>query len=65
MRFRCSYEIGSQRRVDVHARRDAGIHLLLHERGMKVAGIDGHQAYVRHGPVALLGRGQASDDRGG
>ena len=42
-------EIGPERRVDVDAGRDTRVHLLLHERGVEMAGIDGHQTDIGHG----------------
>ena len=48
-------EVGAERRVDVDARRDAGVHLLLHEGGVEMAGIEGHQADIGHGRRVLLG----------
>ena len=43
-------EIPAERRVDVHARRHAGIHLFLDERRVKMPGVEGHQAHIRPPP---------------
>ena len=41
-------QIGAERRVHVDDRRDAGRHFLLHQGGVKVPRIPGHQANVGH-----------------
>ena len=46
-------QIGAERREHVHARRDAGVHLLLNERRVKVPRVQGHETHVIHGPTLL------------
>ena len=38
-------EVRAERRVDVHGRVDAGVHLLLDEGGVEVAGVEGDEAH--------------------
>ena len=47
-------QVPAERRVDVHARRDAGIHLFLNEAGVKVSRIQGHETHVGHSTPAFL-----------
>ena len=52
--------------LDVHLGGEVGIHLLLHESGMKVAGIDDDQTDVGHSGFngrAILGRGRRARRR--
>ncbi len=41
-------QVRTERRVDVDHLGDARIHLLLHQGGVEVAGIEGHETDVRH-----------------
>ena len=41
-------EVGPERRVDVHGRRDPRVHLLLDERGVEVPGVEGDEADLLH-----------------
>ncbi len=51
--FQVLVEIPALRRIDVHARGHARIHLLLNQGGMKMAGVERHQADVGHAPFLL------------
>src|SRR5262245_13123793 len=55
-------EIGAERRVDVDALGDAGIHLFLHEPGMEMSGINRHQPDLGH-RAPLLARLTARRER--
>ena len=55
-------EVRAQRRVDVHRLRDARVHLLLDERGVEVAGVEGDEADLRHGRAPLGRRAAARGD---
>ena len=46
--FQMLVEVPALRRIDVHARGHAGIHLFLNQRGMEMTGIQGHQSDLRH-----------------
>ena len=41
-------QVGAEAGEDVDARRDAGVRLLLHQRGVEVSGVVGQQSNVRH-----------------
>ena len=41
-------QIGAERRMDPHERRQPRIHLLLHQRGVEVTGIDDNEVGVGH-----------------
>ena len=47
-------QIRPERREDIDARSDAGIHLLLDQGGMEVPGIERHQSNLSHRAAALL-----------
>lgn len=58
-------EIGSERCVDVHARSDTRIHLLLNEPRVEMPGIERYEADVRHRAAALLhGHPRAAEQTG-
>jgi hypothetical protein len=40
-------QVGPERREHVHGRVDARVHLLLDQGGVKMAGVERHQAHVR------------------
>ena len=42
-------EVGAERRVDVHGRVDARVHLLLDQAGVEMAGVQGDEAHPRLG----------------
>ena len=42
-------QVRAERRIDMRLGRKVRIHLLLHQSGVKMAGIDDDQASVRHG----------------
>ena len=52
-------EVGPERRVDVHGRVDAGVHLLLDEAGVEVAGVEGDETHP-----GLGGRGAHREPEG-
>ena len=59
-------EVGPERRVDVDGGGHARIHLLLHQRGVEVAGIQGDEADVGHGgaPFPRAGAGRQRRHQG-
>jgi hypothetical protein len=58
-------QVGADRRVDVDARRDdARIHLLLDQAGVKVPGVERHEAHG-HRRGLLSGRAACGDERHG
>ena len=56
-------EVRALGRVDVDRRRDVGVHLLLHEPGMEVPGIERHEAKRRAGVCSNChGKGHHTDE---
>src|SRR5580765_3754170 len=47
-------EVGPQWRIHLHARRERGVHLLLYEGRVEMAGIDDDQANIRDGNEATV-----------
>ena len=56
-------EVRAQRRVDVDHVGDAGIHLLLDEGGVEVAGVEGEETDVRHGRAPFGPQARPRGDR--
>jgi len=42
-------QVGAERRMNPRERRQPRIHLLLHQRGMEMTGVDDNEAGVGHG----------------